>query len=244
MTSNFGKYILFVFICFGSMVQAQSDTVTIEGTVKLPGNASIGYLMVANKRTNLGYFGNPNGTFKSTCLRSDTLMISVPGYAIGYVSVKDSTRSKKHFEITVMMERINVNMATHEVKPLRDLEEIQKDLHELGVSRNPEELRTVAAALNSPITYLYQVFSRIEKSKRKLAEYENEDNKIALMKELIAIYDRAGMVDLAPEDVEPFIRHCRFSTTFLKTATQYEIILAVKGKYRTFTRSSDRPGNY
>ena len=231
-------------MCAAGGVHAQTDTVTIEGKVRVPGGGSIGYLMVANKRTNLGHFGSPNGWFSTRCLRSDTLMISVPGYAVRHISVADSSMSKDIFRLSIPMQRINVDLSAHEVKPLRELEEIKKDLNELGVTPDPEEIQTVAAALSSPITYLYQMFSKIEKSKRKLRELENEDNKVALMKELLTIYNRAGLVDLAPEDMDPFIRHCNFSTAFLKRASQYEIILAVKGKYREFTTADDRPGNY
>ncbi len=228
----------------GQIAYAQNDTITVKGLVRVEEKGGLGYLMIANKRTNLGYFGSVNGRFTTRCLRKDTLMISVPGYAIKYICLRDSSKTKNVFGLDITLSRININMAAHEVKPLREYTEVQKDLRRLGPKIDPERIHTVAGALSSPITYLYQTFSRYERSKRKLAQLENEDKKIALMSELLKIYRQADMIDLEDSEFEPFIRHCRFSDHFLRNATQYEIILAVKGKYRTYVREDDRPGNY
>ena len=64
--------------------------------------------------------------------------------------------------------------------PQRTLQEIQADIAKLGY--NEKDYReTGINALESPITFLYESFSRRERSKRLVAQLENDDKKRELL---------------------------------------------------------------
>ena len=60
------------------------------------------------------------------------------------------------------------------------MKQIQKDIDKLGYRESDYRVSTVDA-FQSPITFLYQEFSRRERSKRLVAQLENEDRKRALL---------------------------------------------------------------
>ena len=80
-----------------------------------------------------------------------------------------------------------MDVATAEVIAPRDLGDIVRDIQALGYEE--KEMRTSGIdALTSPITYLYEQFNRMERSKREVARLENEDRRRELLKELMVKY--------------------------------------------------------
>ena len=90
-------------------------------------------------------------------------------------------------------------------------------------------------AFSSPITFLYQQFSRRERAKRHVAEMRNEDRKRELLKELLAKYVANEVIDLSDQDFDDFIDYCNVSDEFLKYSTQYEFIMYIKRKYEFYS---------
>ena len=96
--------------------------------------------------------------------------------------------------------------------------------------------------LNSPITALYQAFSKKEQSKRKVAEMEFQDDQRAVVKELLRIYVAYDVVKLDEEDFDEFIYFLNVNPDFLRTASEFELIDFIKGKYEHFMLTR-RSGN-
>jgi hypothetical protein len=90
-------------------------------------------------------------------------------------------------------------------------------------------------ALQSPITFLYQEFSRRERSKRLVAQLENEDRKRALLKELLQKYVEYDIINLSDESFDDFIDFCAVPDPVIKGLTQYEFLLYVKKKYELYS---------
>ncbi len=213
------------------------DTITIKGKViDAESSQNFPYLMVANQKTGLGFLGAPNGNFEITVKQADTILISVPGYRLKKISFADSTY-KRIYNVEVKIYKLQVDLNPFEVKPDREFAEIKKDIEKLSPHNyQTYEFNSVSSAIYSPITYLYSMFSKVEQSKRKLAELENKDAKDALMKELLTIYIKGEIIELSPYEYQDFIDFCNFSDDFLRNASHYEIIMAVKGKYTIFRR--------
>ena len=89
-------------------------------------------------------------------------------------------------------------------------------------------------AVSSPITFLYQQFSKRERAKRHVAEMRNEDRKRELLKELLAKYVANEVIDLTDTDFDDFIDYCNVSDEFMKYSTQYEFIIYIKRKYEFY----------
>ena len=210
------------------------EEVTIHGRVLTATQERAYYdLMIVNKRTRSGSFGNQDGSFTVRALRTDTLLIGSIGHRTRQITMADSVY-RPEYRITITMVPLEVQLAEVEVLPERTLKEIQKDIEKLGYRESDYRISTVDA-LQSPITFLYQEFSRRERSKRLVAQLENEDRKRALLKELLHKYVAYDIINLHDEAFDDFIAFCNVPDEVIKGLSQYEFLLYVKKKYELYS---------
>ena len=76
-------------------------------------------------------------------------------------------------------------------------------------------------------------------AKQKVAEWENEDLKKDILKDLFRLYIQHDIIDLTEEEFEIFIVYCNLSEEFIKEASQFELVMAIKGKYKAFASNKD-----
>ncbi|MFY9310209.1 MAG: carboxypeptidase-like regulatory domain-containing protein [Bacteroidia bacterium] len=216
---------LSIHVLIGQTVTIYGEAYDKESKLPLP------KLMVINKRTNNGTFADSEGKFTITALQSDTLMLSAIGFRVKKISLKDSV-AKKQYTILVPLEKLYFTLKEVSVFAPRSLNEIQKDIDKLGVKRtySTENID----AISSPITYLYERFSKFGRSKQKVAEWENEDMKRDILKDLFRLYIKHDIIDLSEEEFDAFIKYLQLSDEFIKNASQLELVLAIKGKYENF----------
>lgn len=226
-------FILLVPIAGSTTLRAQQE-VSIQGQVitATPGHHYYD-LMVVNKRTRSGTFGNVDGTFTVRALRTDTLIIGSMGHRTAMISMADSTE-KATYRVTIRLEPLQYVLREVEVLPERTLKEIQKDIEKLGYKESDYRVSQVDA-LQSPITFLYQEFSRRERSKRMVAYLENEDRKRELLRELLHKYVQFDIINLSDEAFDDFIDFCRVPDEVIKGLSQYEFLLYVKKKYELYS---------
>jgi hypothetical protein len=198
-----------------------------DNASKLP----LSKLMVINKRTNNGIFADAEGKFSITALQSDTIMLSALGFKLKKICLKDSA-TKNQYSIFIPLEKLYITLKEVSIFPTRNMNEIQKDINNLGIKKtySVEGLD----ALQSPITYLYERFSKFGKSKQKVAEWENEDLKRDILKDLFRLFIKHDIINLNDEEFDAFIKYLNLSDEFMQNATQLELILAIKGKYEIF----------
>lgn len=213
---------------------AQADIIKVSGTITSADNALLINMMVVNQRTFLGTGADVNGSFTVQALRTDTLIISAHGHHVKKICFRDSVK-KQEYRIRVALKQLNVNLPTVSIEGEKSLAQIQKDIEELGV-KDTRMTQTTASALSSPITYLYERFSKFEQSKQKVAELENERKKREVLKNLFRIYIRYDIMELSEAEFDQFIAYCNLSEIFIKTATEYELVSAIKNRYENFSK--------
>jgi hypothetical protein len=147
--------------------------------------------------------------------------------------MKDSL-PKPSYHVTVYLRQLNVQLREVEILSPRTLAQIQKDIDKLGYRESDYRISQVDA-LQSPITFLYQEFSRRERSKRLVAQLENEDRKRELLKELLQKYVEYDIINLSDESFDDFIDFCAVPDEVIKGLTQYEFLLYVKKKYELYS---------
>ena len=118
------------------------------------------------------------------------------------------------------------------VRPLKTLEQIKEERENLAL----RETRVVTGVnvLQSPITALYQAFSKKEQNKRWIAEQEFKDDQRRIVQELLRLYVAFDIIDLSEEEFDAFITFLNIDEQFIKTATEMELILFIKDKYDHF----------
>lgn len=209
------------------------ELVTIHGQVSSSSNDRAYYdLMIVNKRTRSGAFGNPDGSFMVQALQTDTIMIGSVGHRTTLICMRDSL-PKTSYRVAVRLLPIQYQLAAVEVLSQRTLQQIQKDIEKLGYKESDYRISTVDA-LQSPITFLYQEFSRRERSKRLVAQMRNEDRKRALLRELLQQYVEYDIINLSDDSFDDFIDFCAVPDEVIKGLTQYEFLLFVKKKYELY----------
>lgn len=218
----------------GASVLAQ-EQVTIHGRVITPEPGRAYYdLMIVNKRTRSGGFGNADGTFSVSALKSDTLLVGCVGYRTELISMADSV-ARDAYRVTIRLRPLQVQLRVVEVIPQRTLKEIQEDIEDLGYNERDYRISGVDA-FASPITFLYQEFSRRERSKRLVAQLENEDLKRELLKELLTRYVEYDIINLSNEAFDDFIDFCKVPDEVIMGLSQYEFLLYIQQKYQLYSR--------
>jgi hypothetical protein len=89
-------------------------------------------------------------------------------------------------------------------------------------------------AVASPITFLYQQFSKVERSKRLVKQMDNEDKNRDLLKELFQHYVDYEIIDLTNEEFDDFIDFLNVSDEFIKTSSQYDFLIFVKDRFTDY----------
>ena len=236
---KFSTLLLLLILCNIFRVQSQTEKIRVTGTVYDPENrGSIPNLMIVNKRTQQGFFGYNSGDFDLEALKNDTLIIAATGFTTMQISFRDSV-SKSVYTIRIPLKKLQVQLKPVDVFTNRDLEEIQEDIEKLGYDKSDYMLEGVSA-FESPITALYQSFSRRERNKREVAEMRNNDNRRALLKELFRKYVDNDIIQLDNTEFDEFIDFCGVSDEFLKNSTQYDFIMYIKKRFEVFRMMKNR----
>ncbi|WP_300664952.1 hypothetical protein [Fluviicola sp.] len=183
-------------------------------------------LMVVNTSTGEGVFGQPNGTFGVYVSNNDSIVLSVKGYErYGFRVVGDSSCQ---FEVYAAVERKARQIEEVVIKPLKSLQEIKEERADLAM----RETRTITGleAFQSPITALYERFSKREQSKAIVARKQYEDKKEEVVQELLRLYVSYDIIKLKPDDFIDFIHFMAMDENFLKTASDIELVTYIKDK--------------
>lgn len=183
-------------------------------------------LMVVNTSTGEGVFGQPNGTFGVYVGNNDSIVLSIKGYErYGFRVIGDSSCQ---FEVYAAVERKARQIEEVVIKPLKSIQEIKEERADLAM----RETRTITGleAFQSPITALYERFSKREQSKAIVAKKQYEDKKEEVVQELLRLYVSYDIIKLNPDDFVEFIHFMAMDENFLKTASDVELVTYIKDK--------------
>lgn len=227
------KYVLFcLLVTFHLVINAQQcDKVWLSGSVVDPfNNSSFFNLLVVNVTTNKAVFGQPDGHFAVYVSQNDSIVLSVKGFEKVAFRVKADTicQQNSRFELNHIGREIDEVV----VRPLKTLQQVKEERAALAL----RETRTITGleAFQSPITALYQRFSKTEQSKRLVAQMEFKDSQNKVLQELLKLYVVYDVINLTDEEFEGFIHFMSIDLDFLKTATDMELITFIKDKYEHF----------
>lgn len=221
-----------------SFVHASDSTqVTVNGVVYDADNKTkrLDDLMIINVRTSQGIFGMADGSFSIKVNYDDSIMIGSTGYEYKKISLKDSVRKSSYF-VKVGISKLKIVLKEVSIFSSRDLESIYHDIQKLGYKREDFQIEGVSA-LSSPITFLYQEFSRVERVKRHNAERINNDKRRELLRQLLANYVVHDIFYLDDNEFDAFIDYAGISEEYMKSASQYDFCVYVKHLFEMYRGS-------
>lgn len=187
-------------------------------------------LMVVNRTSGQGVFGQPDGTFAVYVNTNDSITLSVKGYYMTGFRVRPDSLCQ--FSGIFILENKGTDLDEVVVKPLKTLQEVKEERAALAL----RETRTITGieAFQSPITALYQRFSQKEQSKAAVAAMEYKDSREQILQELLRLYVVYDIIELSDEEFVSFIEFLAIDDDFLKTASDMELITFIKDKFEHY----------
>lgn len=221
-------------VLMAGSASAQPSVIIVSGRVYDGASPSrrLEDLMVINLRTAQGSFGKADGSFSVTAYPDDTLMIASSGYAFRKFCFKDSLPQSGYF-LDVPLIRLSVQLKEVSIFSPRELNSIYKDIQRLGYSKSDFQLSGINV-VESPITFLYQEFSQLQRLKRHNAERINDERRRDLLKELLVNYVSYDIIQLDNDEFDAFIDYCQVPEYYLKSASQYDFCLFIKQKFLAY----------
>ncbi len=226
-------FLISIIITFG---QQMCTKVYVKGSVKDTLQYQPFYnLMIVNKTSGRGVFGQPDGTFQVYANLNDTISISVKSYGVyTFRVVGDSNCQMKLDKVLIGKEKM---LQTVVIKPLKSVQQIKEERANLAL----KETHTVTGVnvLQSPITALYERFSKKAQQREKIAGLIYVDQQRKVLKELLRVYVAYEVIDLKDVEFDEFIVFLNISDDFLKTTSDLELIDFIRGKFEHFPRKSE-----
>ena len=219
--------------------QADSNLVHINGRVYDPSTTTpdLNNFMVVDMETQHGFYGKADGSFSIDMNRHDTLVVAVIGYEFMKFCFRDSM-PKPRYDLLVRLKKKELQLPEVRIIAPRDLEAIERDIQKLGYNKKDYEISGINA-LESPITFLYEEFSRYEQLRRHNAQIVNNEKRRGLLKELLARYVADDIISLNNDEFEHFIDFCNVSESFMKSSSQYDFMVFIKKKFELFEAMND-----
>lgn len=232
------KYLfIFILIIFSSSLFSQETCtkVYVKGSVKDTLQYQPFYnLMVVNKTTGRGVFGQPDGTFQVYANQYDTISISVKNYGIYTFRVIGDSNCQFNLNKVVIGKEKTLQTAV--IKPLKSVQQIKEERANLALKET--HTLTGVDVLQSPITALYERFSKKAKQHEKIEGLIHIDKQRKILKELLRLYVAYEVIDLKDDEFDDFIVFLNISEDFLKTSSDLELIDFIKGKFEHFPRKN------
>ncbi|CAN5678762.1 hypothetical protein BH11BAC1_BH11BAC1_11560 [soil metagenome] len=241
---RFLPFCILSFAFLSSYAQTDTNLIYINGRVydPLTTKPDLNNFMIVDMETQHGFYGKADGSFSIDINKNDTLVIAVIGYDFVKYCFRDSVL-KPRYDLLVRLKRKEVQLPEVHIIAPRDLEAIERDIQKLGYNKRDYEISGINA-LESPITFLYEEFSRFEQLRRRNAQIVNNEKRRNLLKELLSRYVADAIISLSNDEFEHFIDFCDVNESYMKTASQYDFMVYIKRKFDLFEAMNDyyRPG--
>ena len=221
-----------VWFCIWNLfLWGQCDNIVVQGKVNdTLMNPGFYNLMVINKSTGKASFGQPDGSFVVYAQQGHHLVLSTKQYEnISFTVIPDSNCQYNRVHILSPLARTTQAVV---IKPLKSLEELKEERAKLAM----KDSRLVYGinAFESPITALYQAFSKKEQQKQWISEQVFKDNQRKVVQELLRTYIAYDIISLSEKEFDSFLTFLNLDINFLKTASELELITYIKDKYEHF----------
>ena len=196
--------------------------------------------IILNQRTSTGQNSAPGAFFSIAGIKSDTFLVTAGGYEVRRICFRDSV-ARDVYTVNIGLKMKTTTLAPVAIYPVKDLGVIQKERASIGQEQTRQAIG-VTGAISSPITYLYEHYSREGRSREAVAILENDDNKRTILKELFRTYARAGVIVMEEDEFDTFINYLNIPEEFLRNASDYDLAVWIRQRYLQY-RSAQQMHN-
>ena len=224
--------LVFIFTFFQTKSYAQEcKTIQINGIVNDTFQKQPFYnLMLINQTTGKGIFGQPDGNFTLVADLNDSIVISVKGYTKKKFFVANQKNCK--MELYVVLQPIVQTQKEVVVKPIKSIQQIKEE--RASLIKKETKITSGVEVFESPITAIYERFSKKVKSKQKVADLKFVDDQRKVLQEILRTYVAYEIIDLDSENFDNFISFLNIDANFLRQANDIELVRFIKDKFEHF----------
>jgi hypothetical protein len=169
-----------------------------------------------------------DGSFSIFIKPTDTLIFGLYGFRIKYLCFKDSASDKDFYNIKVRMSHLHDESKEVTISEIRSQQDIRRDIQYL-IIEHAYSLERVNA-FESPITAAYDKYNKKAQAKQLLEDYEFELAKNKLIKQLLDIYNKQGIINIAQADYKDFINNLNLQWDYLFDVSDYDLAVYIKEK--------------
>ena len=211
------------------------------------------YTNISIRHRHEGTISDTAGYFALSAKMYDTIRFSILGYERKYVVVDDKAvesneplmvylKPESYLLPTVDIFEWRYNQLKYEVKTMN----LPDDDYIYALQNFPVKQKAISFYNNtptngagltfSPITALYEAFSKEGKEKRKLAEIQEKDYVEKLIEERITTEQIIELTGFTKVEVVRFLDWCSFSAEFINSMNAYYFIMVVKHKAEQYKK--------
>lgn len=232
---NSWKVCAVLVLCTASFaVRAQKLTSIVKGKVIQHPELGFSDFIVVNLTTNRGEFGKKDGTFEIAIHPRDDIRVSCLGFKTITVSFRDSVY-KPVYHLEVQMKQLSIQFDKPVIiRPKPSYEDLREAQEKIGVNEYVPIVASPVDAFESPITAIYQMFSKKEQEKRKYVDLLNQKQLENALKDITRYHMESGLFDLEEDEVVTFIATCPLQEEFVKHASLYDVSVALQSCYERY----------
>ena len=207
--------------------KSNAQTIHVQGQViDLYSHLPVINAQIADQNASLRKVVDDAGKFDVTINRNDSIQIQAIGYASERFSFKDSLQ-KNSFNLTIRLDKIEITLPGVQVQENRDFKELQQNAKAQEYNRRDYTLHGVNA-LTSPITALYDEFSKHSKEERGYGQLEDASSRHAVLKALVERYIDDGILKVKEEDIDLFIDFANVPSQLVYNGNEYDLLNYLK----------------
>ncbi len=224
---------ILIILSAGATFGQECSRVWLKGRVTDTLQTQVFYnLMVVNRTSGLAVFGQPDGSFGVYVNANDSITLSVKGYYMVGFRVKPDSTCQHKVDMAIIEKGTDLQEVV--IRPLKTIQQVKEERAALAL----RETRSITGleAFQSPITALYQRFSKKEQSKAAVAAMEYKDSQEAILQELLRLYVAYEIIEMSDEEFSSFIAFLNIDENFLKTASDMELVTFIKDKFEHYKR--------
>lgn len=219
-----------------ALCQAQTPRFIIGKVLDQENGSGVNNATVINPRTQAVGRTNAAGAFYLDVKPGDSVIVTSPSHGRAGLKWDGSTKDPQ----LVMKRQLSddvINLPTLTVRGRREAE-VRKELEQL--LREPEARKNLSgeqifSLAQSPVTLLYELFSKQARASRKAAVISQQHRKRMLANYRVELITQRA-TDLQGETIETFRDYCNFNDDFVLQASEYDLTFAVLQRYRQYSR--------
>jgi hypothetical protein len=214
---------------------------------------------IVNLNQVIGTTTDPEGKFDLRAAVNDTLFFSYLGFKS--IRVRVTNDWMKYGEVKIKMTELGIALEQVEIKPIQLTGYVEVDAKLIPIYDNyryriagfsggyeggksqPGAVSKVLSSIFNPADFLYNVFGKRPKQMRKLRKMKENDEIRNLLQSKFDRETLMAVLQLEREDIGEILNNCSYSSDFIKSANDLQILDAISEcyeEYRVLNRTKQK----